>query len=134
LLKKSDGIIIQDYDPGLNLNDFSKILKIHKIKSKIFFQKDSNEQAIKNFRNIAKKILNDDKNFLVVNFDGKIIGNSTNGHICPVVAYDENSDSLLILDVALHKNPWYWVDLKDMVKAMNSLDNEQYRGYLIVSR
>ena len=134
LIKKSDGTIIQDYDPGLNLNDFAKILKIHKINSKIFYQNENNEQAIKNFRHIAKKILNDDKNFLVVNFDGKIIGNSTNGHICPAVAYDQNSDSLLILDVALHKNPWYWVDLKDMVKAMNSLDNEQYRGYLIVNR
>jgi len=34
----------------------------------------------------------------------------------------------------LHKNPWYWVSVTDMVKAMNTLDGEKFRGYLIVSR
>jgi len=131
LIKKSDGTISQEYDPGLNLNDFAKILKTHKIKSKVYFQNEFNQTAIDNFRKIAKKILNDEESFLVVNFDGKKIGNTTNGHISPVVAFDQNTDSLLIMDVALHKNQWYWVDLKDLVNAMNTLDNDQYRGYLI---
>jgi hypothetical protein len=70
----------------------------------------------------------------VVNFDGKVFGNKTGGHISPIVAYDEKSDSLLVLDVALHKNPWYWVDLKEMVTAMNTKDGENFRGYLITKK
>lgn len=134
LIKKSDGSLYNDFDPGLNLNDFAKILKTHKLNSSLHHQSDSSQASIDNFRSIVKKILNDEENFLVVNFNGNIFGNSTNGHISPVVAYDQESDSLLVLDVALHKNQWYWVDLVDMIKAMNTLDNEQYRGYLIVSK
>ena len=81
-----------------------------------------------------KKILIDKNNFLIANFDGKVFGNKTGGHISPIVAYDENSDSLLVLDVALHKNPWYWVDLTEMVKAMNTKDGDNFRGYLVAKK
>jgi hypothetical protein len=134
IVENKDGTLTENYDPGLNLKDFAKILKIHKIKSKIFYQENALEQDLNSFRDVAKKILNDKKSFLVVNFDGKVLGNKTGGHISPIVAYDEKSDSLLVLDVALHKNPWYWVSVTDMVKAMNTLDGEKFRGYLIVSR
>jgi hypothetical protein len=134
IVKNKDGTTTENYDPGLNLKDFAKILKINKIKSKIFYQESDSEQDLTKFREIAKKILNDKKSFLVVNFDGKVFGNKTGGHISPIVAYDEKSDSLLVLDVALHKNPWYWVDLKEMVKAMNTKDGENYRGYLVVKK
>ena len=132
IFENKDGSKTENYDPGLNLQDFAKILKIHKIKSKIFYQESSSNQDLASFREISKKILNDKNNFLVANFDGKILGNKTGGHISPIVAYDENSDSLLVLDVALHKNPWYWVSVDDMVKAMNTMDGEKFRGYLIV--
>lgn len=134
IIENDDGSQTENYDPGLNLQDFAKILKIHKIKSKIFYQKNNSEQDLASFREIAKKVLNDKNNFLIANFDGKIFGNKTGGHISPIVAYDEKSDSLLVLDVALHKNPWYWVSVENIVKAMNTLDGENFRGYLIVSR
>ncbi|MBM3590989.1 MAG: hypothetical protein FJX30_06460 [Alphaproteobacteria bacterium] len=133
-IKKADGTTIIDFDPGTNLGDFAKMLNIHQIKTKIFYQKKFDEQELSSLRTLLKKILIDKTQFLIVNFDGKVFGNKTNGHISPVVAFDENSDSVLVLDVALHKNPWYWVDLKDLVKAMNTMDGNQYRGYLIVSK
>lgn len=133
-LQKPDGSEILDYDPGVSLEDFAKMLDIHQIKTKIFYQKKIDEQELSSFRTLLKKILIDKTQFLIVNFDGKVFHNKTNGHISPAVAFDEDSDSVLILDVALHKNPWYWVDLKDLVKAMNTIDGNQYRGYLIVSK
>lgn len=132
--EKSTKLSPNDYDPGLNLSDFAKILKIHKIKSKIYYQTEFNENEINKFRNVLKNILNDKNKFLIANFDGKILQAKTNGHISPIVAFDEISDSLLILDVALHKNQWYWVKLADFVKAMNTIDGNFFRGYLIVSR
>ncbi len=134
IIENKDGSKTENYDPGLNLQDFAKILKIHKIKSKIFYQKSDSDQDLEGFREVVKKILNDKNNFLIANFDGKIFGNKTGGHISPIVAYDEKSDSLLVLDVALHKNPWYWVDLKEMVKAMNTMDGNNFRGYLVAKK
>ena len=134
IIENKNGSKTENYDPGLNLQDFVKILKIHKIKSKVFYQENNSEQDLASFRDVVKKILNDKNNFLIANFDGKIFGNKTGGHISPIVAYDEKSDSLLVLDVALHKNPWYWVAVADMIRAMKTKDGENFRGYLIVSK
>lgn len=132
--KKSLNLSPADYDPGLNLSDFSKILKVHKIKSKIYYQTEFNEDKVNQFRMNLKKILSDQDKFLIANFDGKILQAKTNGHISPIVAFDEYSDSILILDVALHKNQWYWVKVSDFVKAMNTKDGNNFRGYLVVWR
>lgn len=132
--KKSPHLSPSDYDPGINLSDFSKILKLHKIKSKIYYQTEFNEDKVSDFRENLKKILIDQDKFLIANFDGKILQAKTNGHISPIVAFDQDSDSILILDVALHKNQWYWVKVSDFVKAMNTKDGNNFRGYLVVWR
>lgn len=54
------------------------------------------------------------------------------GHYSPIAAYDEKSDSVLILDTWAAANTWIWVKLEDLYKSMNTLDGKNYRGYLIV--
>jgi hypothetical protein len=123
------------YDGGINLSDFNKMLSIvHGFKTKLTYAAKNDEESIKKFRDKLKEVLLDDKSFVIANFDGKITGSLTNGHFSPIVAFDESSDSVLILDVALHKNQWYWTSLKKLYEAMNSKDEETYRGYLIISR
>ncbi len=36
------------------------------------------------------------------------------------------------MDVAGHKNSWYWVKIKDLLQSMNTKDGDNYRGYLII--
>jgi hypothetical protein len=121
-----------NYDAGLSLSDLAKILsQIYNLKVELNYAENNNA---KNFRKIVRKILNENQQFLITNFDGKILGHKTNGHISPIAAYDEESDSLLVLDVALHKNQWFWVDLEELYKAMNTKDEENYRGFLIVKK
>lgn len=123
------------YDPGLTLEDFTKILnKVYKLKVKKYNFSSIDQTLISNFRNNLKKILTDSSSFLVANFDGKILNQKTNGHIAPIVAFDEESDMVLILDPALHKNQWFWTSVNNITKAMNSLDGNSYRGYLIISK
>jgi hypothetical protein len=123
------------YDPGMTIADLVQILqKVYHLKTDLTYAKKNDEKSIEKFRATAKKILAEKKSFLVINFDGKVLGQKTHGHISPVVAYDESSDSLLILDVALHKNLWYFISLPQLFAAMNTKDGEQYRGYLVVSR
>ena len=61
--------------------------------------------AVEAFREDLRTVLMDSVRFLVVNFKGRTIGASTDGHISPVAAYDEKTDSVLLLDVAGYPIP-----------------------------
>jgi len=123
------------YDPGLTLEEFTKILsKVYKLKVKKYNFSSLDQSLINDFRNNLKKILTDNSSFIIANFDGKILNQKTNGHIAPIVAFDEASDMVLILDPALHKNQWFWTSVSNITKAMNSLDGSNYRGYLTISK
>jgi len=122
----------KNFDAGLGLKQLAKILKIYQLKVKTDYVESVNQKSLESFRKLLKDILTEDKKFLLANFDGKIIGLNTRGHISPIVAFDENSDSVLVLDVAGHKNGWYFVSVADLLKAMNTKDGNNYRGYLIV--
>ncbi len=124
-----------DYDPGMNLDDLTKILiEVDNLKAKATHVNIINNNSLKDFRNSLKEILKDNTSFVIANFDGKIVGKKTRGHFSPLVAYDEKSDSVLVMDVALHKNQWYWVDIEKLFSAMNTKDGEHYRGYITISR
>ncbi len=123
------------YDAGLSLDDFSDILKqVYKLRVEKNHVEKNDEKTRQKFREDLKKYLADSKNFIVINFDGKIVGNGTGGHFSPLAAYDESSDSVLVLDVALHKTGWYWVDLDKLLEALNTKDADTYRGYLVVRK
>lgn len=126
---------VEIYDSGLTLSELSKILsKVYNLKVTINYAEENDEEALADFRADLKKYLSDDKNFIVINIDGKILQEETRGHISPIVAYDEISDSVLVLDVALHKTQWYWADVNKLYQAMNSKDGDNFRGYIIVRR
>ncbi len=123
-----------EYDAGVSLGDFAKILKSYGLKVKKVYANKNDKKSLAKFRADLKKYLADDKKFIALNFDGKILGTKTGGHISPAVAYHEESDSVLILDVALHKNQWYFAPVSKLYDAMNSKDGDKFRGYLIVWR
>jgi len=127
--------INNQYDPGIGLQDFAKILqKVHKLKAKVYHQQASDDSALQIFRQHLQQHLADQTTFVVANFDGSLIGNKTKGHLSLLAAYNQDSDDVLVLDVALHKNLWYWVNANDLLKAMNSKDGDNYRGYILVSK
>ncbi len=120
-------------DPGLSLNHLAKILqKSYDLNVKINHVSKIRDKDINNFRNTIQKILNDKEKYILANFQGKTVGLKVSGHISPIVAYDQISDSILVMDVAGHKNPWYWIKLEHFYKAMNTKDGKQYRGYITI--
>jgi hypothetical protein len=127
--KNQDGI----FDAGLSLADLARILnEVYNLKVEIFYAADFDEKSINNFRQILKEVLNENEKFILANFDGRVVNQATSGHISPIAAFDEESDSLLVLDVALHKNQWFWVDLRQFYKSMHTKDGETFRGFLLV--
>ncbi|XP_058186690.1 glutathione gamma-glutamylcysteinyltransferase 1-like isoform X1 [Rhododendron vialii] len=56
------------------------------------------------------------------------------GHYSPVSAYHGGEDMALILDVAQHKYPFYWLPGKVLWEAMNELDGAtcEKRGFMVL--
>lgn len=125
----------KEYDPGLTLSNLADILqKVHHLKVEKIYADEMSEKSIEKFRSDLKKYLVDDKHFILANFDGKVLKTNSAGHISPLGSYHKKSDSVLVMDVALHKRKWYFVSVPKLYEAMYSKDGDNFRGYLIVSK
>lgn len=87
-------------------------------------------------RTTIKTVLADPAKRLVVNYTRKPLNQIGDGHISPVAAFDEDTDRVLILDVARYKYPPVWLTVADLYGAMNTVDSgsQQKRGIVIVSQ
>lgn len=121
------------FDPGLTLAQLKGILDVYGLSVELYYANLELGKGIQLFRKHIKTVLKDNDHFLIVNFIGRAIGTTTGGHISPLSAYDEDTGSLLIFDVAGHKNPWYWVPIRNLYLAMQTRDGNNFRGWLIVS-
>ncbi|MGB0904790.1 MAG: phytochelatin synthase family protein, partial [Mangrovicoccus sp.] len=65
----------------------------------------------------------------------KALPQEGDGHISPVGAYDEASDTVLILDVAKYKYPPVWITVQKLHDAMMLPDSssKRSRGFVEVS-
>ena len=70
---------------------------------------------------------------MLANYARRILGQKNGGHISPVGADDERSDSFLITDVNPNRAPWVWVRSDDLIAAMRTFDTVENRGCLLVS-
>lgn len=122
-----------NFNPGLDLDEVKKMLKIYDAKVTVRYADDEIDTGIDRFRNRLKKHLLDDDHFMIANFDGQILGAHVGGHYSTVAAFHERTDSVLLLDPAAHKNPWYWAPLPHLYFAMHTKAGDKFRGYLIVS-
>ena len=121
-----------EVDPGLTLAQLKGILEAYDATVELYYADKNNKAGMSAFRTTVRQALQESQQFILVNFHGRSIGALTDGHISPVAAYDERSDSVLLLDVAGYLNPWYWVPVEHLYQAMHTRDGDNYRGYLVV--
>ncbi len=85
------------------------------------------------FRETLKLILNDPEQYLIANYNRPQVGQVGGGHFSPVVAYDHETDSVLILDTSRYKYAPVWIDLTIFVQSMQTITSEGlFRGYVTV--
>ena len=113
---------------GINLLTLNQVIQSFGLKSEVFF---ANELSLDEFRSLLKNTLLNQQ-FIIVNFLRTELQQQGNGHHSPIAAYDEKTDRFLILDVARYKYPAYWVKAEDLWNAVNTKDNETYRGFIII--
>ena len=92
--------------------------------------------TIQQFRKLLKTELAKSNARVVANFNRKLLGQEGGGHHSPLGAYDEASDSVLMLDVAKFKYPPAWIPLSDLLPAMQSVDTDsgKSRGLVVVEK
>jgi glutathione gamma-glutamylcysteinyltransferase len=59
---------------------------------------------------------------LIASYDRRVLQQTGSGHFSPIAAYDQESDSVLIMDTARFKYGAHWVHLPLLLDAMQSLD------------
>ena len=118
-------------DFGLQLSQLGQVLRSHGLKV-VTRVVDAGADGAAIRREIAANLASKD-DFVLVNYARRALGQKGGGHISPLGAYDESSESFLIMDVNPNRAPWVWVRSEDLIAAMRTFDTVENRGYLLVS-
>lgn len=117
---------------GMTLQQLGDSLEVHGVTVQTVHAADSD---LDSFRQQAVHMLESGKGFVVINYLRSAIGQQSGGHISPIGAYHEATDSFLILDVSKYKYPPVWVSAEDLWRAMSEkVDSAsgKSRGYVFV--
>ena len=118
-------------DFGLQLRQLAQVLRSHGLKVVTRVVDESADPAAIRREIAANLAAGDD--FVLVNYARSGLGQAGGGHISPLGAYDEQSDSFLVMDVNPNRAPWVWARSGDLIAAMQTFDTVENRGYLLVS-
>ena len=124
-----DGKPTRDY--GLQLRQLAQVLRSHGLDVTVRVV-DGTMDASEIRREIARNLASGD-DYVLVNYARRALGQEGGGYISPLGAYDEQSDSFLIMDVNPNRAPWVWVGTDDLVRAMGTFDTVENRGYLLIA-
>lgn len=118
---------------GITLEQLSQLFETYSVNSHIYYAEST---TLNEFRKLVSLNLGQSNNFVVVNYSRKMLGQKGLGHISPVAAYNSQTDSFLILDVARYKYPPVWVKAEDLWQAMNTQDSEskKTRGFILLEK
>jgi hypothetical protein len=120
----------QKPSPGLELRELGGILAAHglAVEVRVVDDKASDDSV----RKELVENLRTPGDYAVVNYSRPALGQKGGGHISPLGAYDQDSDSFLVLDVNPNAQRWVWVPAAALVKAMRTRDVNENRGYLLI--
>jgi hypothetical protein len=117
---------------GITLDQLGGLVQSFGLTASVHHAADGSLAA---FRDAAREQLAVPGRYVLVNYLRRAIGQERGGHISPLAAYDADSDSFLILDVARYKYPPVWVKAAALFDAMNTPDSDngnRSRGYVLI--
>ena len=118
---------------GMSLPQLAGLLQAHDVAVDIHHAEDS---SLEEFRETLRRNLSQENDYVLVNYQRKVLGQGAVGHISPLAAYDEDSDKVLVLDTAGYKYPPTWVPVGGLFNAMSTTDSSsgKTRGFLEVRK
>ncbi len=117
---------------GMTLEQLAGLLESYPVRAEVYH---GSEVSLEQFRNLIVDNLEQDNNFVLVNYLRRQIGQERGGHISPIAAYDRQTDRFLILDVSRYKYPPIWVKAEELWLATKTFDrtSQKTRGFVLVS-
>lgn len=117
-------------DPGLQLRQLGDILAGHGLDVTVRIVDDSLDQ--KKAKTEITDNLKTSGDYVVVNYFRPALGQHGGGHLSPLGAYDQKSDSFLVLDVNANAQHWVWAPAAALFNAMRTRDGAENRGFLLI--
>jgi glutathione gamma-glutamylcysteinyltransferase len=99
---------------------------------------DTPKYTLEDFRRDIRQTMdsniNSENAMLVVSYSRAALQQTGDGHFSPIAAYHEESDHVLILDVARFKYSPYWVSVEDLYRSLEPLDEvtQRPRGWYVM--
>ncbi len=114
---------------GMSLADLATLAESVGLNSEIVY---ADTLSLDTFRERLKANLGRAGDFVVVNYDRRVLKQSGAGHISPVGAYDEAQDTFLVLDEAAYKYPFTWIPTRLLYDAVHTRASDRFRGVLLI--
>lgn len=91
---------------------------------------------LEEFKQVLERSAREVDHHVIVSFGRESLGQTGIGHFSPIAAVHSEKNLALVLDVARFKYPPYWVNIKDLHRAMKDVDPETgaSRGYSIIRK
>jgi hypothetical protein len=116
----SDSVMLPPY--GTTLNQIEGVVRcLLPEEYRVEAHPISSDVTRDSFRELLLKNL--DSSRVLVNFHRAGLNQRGGGHWSPLAAYDSETDSFLILDVAKYKYPSYYVSTSMLYEAVNTVDD-----------
>lgn len=119
-------------DVGFQLRQLSTLLTAHRVQTRVHPVTESTSAEVL-ITDIAENLARNG-DAILVNYRRDVLGQKGGGHISPLGAYNAASRMFLILDVNPTRAPFVWVNADDLIRAMQTFDTIENRGYMHVSR
>lgn len=118
---------------GLPLPELYEFLQAFPVKVTVFNAVEYGDEALLNI--LIHALRDSNQVVLALYRREEVMQGDGGGHWSPVAAYDEKSDSFLVMDVARWKYPPVWITSKAFIKSLKTTNvNGVSRGFLIVEK
>ena len=118
---------------GMTREEMAETLSQHGVSAKSIAGDTLDDDSL---RALLQEALGNDGQFVLANYFRASLGQVGGGHWSALAAYDAESDSVLILDVAKYKYPPVWVGIATLREAIATTDttSNKARGLVVVSK
>ena len=115
---------------GMTLEQLAAAINTHGVHATAYH---ANQLSLDKTRKLIKEALAHNKP-VIANLLRTGIAEAGGGHHSPIAAYDKESDRFLFLDVARYKYHACWIKASELYKAMNTMDGNASRGFIVVEK
>jgi hypothetical protein len=116
---------------GMTLAELDELARTDGLRTQLVY---ADTLSLEQFRERLKSNLAHEGDFVLVNYDRRVLQQVGVGHISPVGAYDEARDAFLVLDEASYHYPFTWVPARMLYEAVHTIDSpNKFRGVLFIN-